>query len=99
MRMLLKMQMDVEAGSRAIKDGSFGEMLERVMAQIKPEAAYFTAIDGKRTGLIFFDLEDPSQIPAIAEPFFMTVGAAIDLLPVMTPEDVQKGLQEAAKAF
>jgi hypothetical protein len=99
MRMLLKMQMDVEAGNRAIKDGSFGQMLERVMEQIKPEAAYFTAIDGKRTGLIFFDLEEPSQIPAIAEPFFMTVGAAIEFLPVMTPEDVQKGLGEAARHF
>ena len=91
--------MDVEAGNRAIKDGSFGSMLERVMGQIKPEAAYFTAIDGKRTGLIFFDLQEPSQIPAIAEPFFMSVGAAIELLPVMTPEDVQKGLGEAAQHF
>src|SRR5579862_4594740 len=99
MRMLLKMQMEVEAGNRAIRDGSFGAMLERVMGQIKPEAAYFTAIDGKRTGLIFFDLQEPSQIPAIAEPFFMTVGAKIEFLPVMTPEDVQKGLAEAAKAF
>jgi hypothetical protein len=99
MRMLLKMQMDVEAGNRAIKDGSFGQMLERVMGQIRPEAAYFTAIDGRRTGLIFFDLQEPSDIPAIAEPFFMTVGASIELLPVMTPEDVQKGLEEAAKNF
>jgi hypothetical protein len=99
MRMLLKMQMDVEAGNRAIKDGSFGQMLERVMEQIKPEAAYFTAIDGKRTGLIFFDLKDPSQIPSVAEPFFMTVGAQIELVPVMTPEDVQRGLEEASKAF
>ena len=99
MRMLLKMQMDVEAGNRAIQDGSFGQMLERVMGQIKPEAAYFTAIDGRRTGLIFFDLQEPSDIPAIAEPFFMTVGASVELLPVMTPEDVQKGLQKAAKSF
>jgi hypothetical protein len=98
-RMLLKVQMDVEAGNRAIKDGSFAETLNRVMEQIKPEAAYFTTIDGKRTGLIFFDLEDPSHIPAIAEPFFMTVSAAIEFLPVMTPDDVQKGLEEAAKAF
>jgi hypothetical protein len=98
-RMLLKMQMDVEAGNRAIKDGSFGEMLERVMGEIKPEAAYFTAIDGKRTALIFFDLEEPSQIPSIAEPFFMTVNAAIELTPAMTPEDVQKGLEQASAAF
>jgi len=99
MRMLLKVQMDVEAGNKAIKDGSFGEVLDRVMGQIKPEAAYFTALDGKRTGLIFFDLQEESQIPAIAEPFFQTVGASIELFPAMTPEDVQKGLGEAAKAF
>ncbi len=99
MRMLLKMQMEVEAGNRAIEDGSFGEMLERVMGEIKPEAAYFTAIDGRRTGLIFFDLKEPSDIPAIAEPFFRTVGASIEFLPVMTPEDVQKGLEQAAKNF
>jgi hypothetical protein len=74
-------------------------MLNRVMGEIKPEAAYFTALDGKRTGLIFFDLQEPSQIPAIAEPFFGLVNAAIELCPVMTPEDVQKGLEEAAKAF
>jgi hypothetical protein len=97
--MLLKVQMDVEAGNRAIRDGSFGETLNRVMGEIKPEAAYFTAIDGRRTGLIFFDLQDASQIPAIAEPFFMTVGAAVELLPVMTRDDVQKGLEEASKAF
>jgi len=43
--------------------------------------------------------QEPSQIPAIAEPFFMAVGASIEFLPVMTPEDVQTGLEEAAKHF
>jgi len=81
MRMLLRVQMEVEAGNSAIKDGSFGEILDGVMQRIKPEAAYFTAIDGKRTGLIFFDLKEASDIPAIAEPFFHGVNAAIDLFP------------------
>jgi hypothetical protein len=99
MRMLLKMEMDAEAGSRAIRDGSFAPMLERVMGKIAPEAAYFTAIDGKRTALIFFDLKDVSDIPSIAEPFFMNVGASVEFVPVMTPEDVQKGLEKAARDF
>jgi hypothetical protein len=99
MRMLLRFQMDVAAGNEAIKNGSFGEMLGQVMERFKPEAAYFTAMDGKRTGLIFFDLQDPSDIPVIAEPLFNGVGASIDLLPVMTPEDVQKGIEQAAKGF
>jgi len=97
--MLLKVQMDVEAGNRAIRDGSWGQVMERVMQQLQPEAAYFTAIDGKRTGLIFFDLKEPSQIPSVAEPFFMAVNASIDFSPAMTAEEVQAGLQEAAKAF
>ena len=56
-------------------------------------------MDGKRTGLIVFDLKEPSQIPVIAEPIFMAVNASIELSPVMTLEDVQTGLEEAAKAF
>jgi hypothetical protein len=99
MRTLLKMQMDVEAGNRAIRDGSFGRMMDRVMQEIKPEAAYFTAIDGKRTGLIVFDLDDPKRIPSIAEPFFMTVGASIDFMPVMNAEEVRAGIEAAAPAF
>jgi hypothetical protein len=29
----------------------------------------------------------------------MALNAAIDLMPVMTPEDVQRGVEEASKAF
>jgi hypothetical protein len=99
MRMLLRVQVEVEAGNSSIKDGSFGEILEGVLGRIKPEAAYFTAIDGKRTALIFFDLENASDIPAIAEPLFHGLNASLDLFPVMTAEDVQAGLAEASKAF
>jgi hypothetical protein len=99
MRMLLKVQMEVEAGNRAIKDGSLTETLDRVMGQIQPEAAYFTALDGKRTALIFFDLEDPSQIPVVAEPFFMAVDAAVEIVPAMTPDEVRAGLEQVSRSF
>jgi hypothetical protein len=99
MRMLLRFQMEVEAGNKAIKDGSLATALDGLMSQLQPEAAYFTAQDGMRTGLIFFDLPDASKIPPACEPLFMNLNAAIDLVPVMTPEDVQAGLEEAAKAF
>jgi hypothetical protein len=99
MRMLLKVQMEVEAGNRAIRDGSLAETLDRVMGQIQPEAAYFTALDGKRTALIFFDMESPSQIPSVAEPFFMALDAAVEIVPAMNAEDVRTGIEEASKAF
>jgi hypothetical protein len=99
MRMLMKVQMDVEAGNRAIRDGSWEQVMGRFMEQVKPEAVYFTAEAGKRTGFIFVDLQDVSDIPSLAEPFFMSVNASIDFSPVMTVDDVQRGLQKAAPAF
>ena len=98
MRTLLKMQMDTEAGSKAIADGSISEMMQGMMERLKPEAAYFGPEDGLRTAFIIFDLEDPSQIPSIAEPLFRTVKAKVTLMPVMNLEDLQKGLQEIQPA-
>jgi hypothetical protein len=99
MRMLLRVQMDTESANRAIRDGSFAQTMTRVMEDLEPEAAYFTAQNGKRTGFIVFDLKEPSDIPWIAEPFFMGVNADIEMSPCMTPEDVQIGLEKAAPAF
>ncbi len=72
-------------------------MMQRVMDELQPEAAYFLPQDGKRTALLFFDLKDPSEIPAVAEPFFETANATIELTPAMTIEDLQAGLQRIVR--
>lgn len=99
MRTLMRVQMDVEAANQAIRDGSWARTMENVLRDLQPEAVYFTAQDGKRTAFIVFDLKDPSDIPAIAEPFFMGVNASIDMAPAMTVDDVSAGLEKAAKVF
>ena len=96
MRMMMKVQMDTEAGSRAIADGSMPQMLQSMMERLQPEAAFFGPEDGVRTAFIVFDLQDPSQIPAISEPLFSVAKANIRMFPVMNREDLQKGLQEIA---
>lgn len=53
---------------------------------------------GQRTGWIVFDMTDPSQIPEIAEPLFLNFDAAVEFVPVMNAEDLQKGLAKAASA-
>jgi hypothetical protein len=98
MRTLMMVEMDVEAGNRAISDGSLGQAIERMTRELQPEAAYFTAVDGKRTALIVFDLKEESQIPSAAEPFFQLLNASVRLSPVMTPEDVRTGLERATAA-
>ena len=68
MRFLLKVNIPVESGNVAAKAGRLGAIIQSILAELKPEAAYFTDEKGQRTGFIFLEMRDASQIPAIAEP-------------------------------
>jgi hypothetical protein len=90
MRILLKVNIPVEAGNAAVKAGKLGSTIQSILSDLKPEAAYFTDEHGQRTGFIFLDLADASQIPAIAEPWFLAFDAAVEIHPVMVPTDLAK---------
>jgi len=90
MRFLVKVQWDVKAGNALARNGTLGSTVASILEEQKPEAAYFTSENGKRTGLLFMNLESASQIPAIAEPWFLSTDAAIDFVPVMLPEDLKE---------
>ena len=99
MRMLLRVSIPVEAGNAAAKAGTLGSTVERILKDLKPEAAYFFADDnGHRSGSIVFDMKDPSEIPAIAEPWFLAFNAKISLRPVMSPQDLAKAAPAIGKA-
>ena len=95
MRVLMTVQMDTEKANKAIKDQTLPTIMKSALDRVKPEAAYFGALDGMRTGYIVFDLKDPSDIPSVAEPFFQELGAKVAFIPVMDFNDVQSGLQKA----
>ena len=103
MRMLLRVSIPVEAGNAAAKAGTLGTTVEKILADLKPEAAYFMADDhGNRSGSIVFDMKDTSQIPAIAEPWFLAFNAKISLRPVMNAQDLATGapgIANAAKTY
>ena len=96
MRMMMKVQIDTEAGSNAIADGSLPQLLQDMMGRVSAESAYFGPDDGVRTAFIVFDLQDPSQLPPLTEPLFSKVKANVKMFPVMNREDLQKGLQQIA---
>lgn len=99
MRMLMEFKIPVEAGNKAIKDGSLMKISETLVKDLKAEAAYFFANDGHRGGFIVFDLAEPSQIPGIAEPLFLGLHATVNFTPVMTPADLAAAGPGIAKAI
>jgi hypothetical protein len=98
MRTLMKVKIPTAAGNEAIKNGSLPEIIGKALAHLKAEAAYFTSEDGMRTGLIFFDMTDSSDIPSAAEPFYMAFDAQITFAPVMNADDMRAGVGKAMEA-
>jgi len=102
MKYIMKISMPTEKSNERIKDPQFGKVLNEILSEIKAEAAYFTTVCGNRGGYIVVNLTDASQIPAIAEPFFLRFNAEVTFIPVMTPEDLGKAdasIQAAVKKW
>ena len=89
MRMMMTVTFPVETFNAAVRDGTAATKMGRVLEEIKPEAAYFTDTDGKRSGVLIVNLTDASQIPALAEPWMLLFNASIELKPVMVPDDLK----------
>ena len=102
MRFLVKVNIPVDAGNEAAKAGKLGTTIQSILADLKPEAVYFTDDHGQRTGFLFLDMQDASQIPAIAEPWFLAFHASIEIHPVMVPDDLAKAtsaIEAAVKKY
>jgi hypothetical protein len=102
MRFLMRVSWDVEAGNAVVRAGKLGQIIQSILAEQKPEAVYFTAEGGQRGGIIVVNITDASQIPALAEPWFLTANAKVEFIPAMTPEDLAKAapnIEAAVKKY
>ena len=100
MRMLVDIRMPLEPFNALVKNGTAGQVIQKILDDLKPEAAYFAARDGKRGGILVLDVADASKIPSVAEPFFLHFNASVSFHPCMTPEDLGKaGLEELGKKY
>lgn len=96
MRMMLRFTVPVEHGNAAIKNGSLARTVEAVIGKLKPEAAYFAPLDGMRSGMLFFDMTDISQLVEFAEPLFLALNAKVDVVPVMNGDDLRRGFSKVS---
>jgi hypothetical protein len=92
MRIMIKFAFPVEAGNEAIRSGKLHKVFQQLTEDLKPEVTYFFPTGGERGGFFIVEMQDSSQIAEIAERFFFGLNAKIEMVPVMTPEDLQKAL-------
>jgi hypothetical protein len=84
----------------AVRDGTAGAKLKKILDTIKPEAVYFTEFGGVRSAVVIVEMADASKIPSLAEPWFLTFEADVEFRPVMTQDDLRKsGLEEIGKKW
>jgi hypothetical protein len=99
---MIACRIPVEKGNELAEAGSLDSTIQSIMEEIKPEAAYFSNIEGGRGASIVVNMDDASQIPAIAEPLLLGLGATIQVHPVMTLEDLVKAppaIEQAAQKY
>ena len=102
MRFFVKAQMDVEAANALARQGKLGSTIQSILEDLKPEAAYFVADEGMRTAYLIVNMDDPSQIPALAEPWFLAFNASFEAQPAMVAEDLAKAgpdIERAVKKY
>ncbi len=103
MRMLLRAVIPTEPANAAVRKGTLQSTLKKILADLKPEAAYFVATDtGERCAVVVFDMKESSELPKVAEPWFLAFNAQVTVRPVMTPEDLaaaEPGFKRAINEF
>lgn len=90
MRFLLQITPNAEMFNGYVRDGSAAQKMQAILAEAKPQAAYFTEINGKRTAFLIVNMDDVSQIPVLAEPWFLQFNAEVQFHAVMLGEDLEK---------
>lgn len=88
--MLVSVSCPIEPFNTMVKNGTAGEVIGRVVDEIKPESIYFTEQEGNRGAVMVVDVPDASYIPSIAEPWFLNFEAVCEFRIAMTMGDLMK---------
>lgn len=100
MKMIVNVAFPIEPFNSMVINGTAGEMMGRIMDDLKPESIYFTELDGNRGAVMVLDVADSSDIPSIAEPWFLLFEALCEFKIAMSPDDLMKAnLPELGKKW
>jgi hypothetical protein len=100
MRMLMQVKIPNQEFNAAVRDGSVEGKMKQILEDTKPEAVYFTEYDGQRGAIMIINIEDSSEVPKFAEPWFLSFNADVQFHIVMTPEELGRaGLEKLGKKW
>ncbi|MGA2959054.1 MAG: panthothenate synthetase [Thermodesulfobacteriota bacterium] len=100
MRMLLHARIPHEEFNAAVRDGSAGRKMKQILDETRAEAVYFTEYDGRRGAIMIINIDDPSEVPKFAEPWFLSFNADVQFHIAMTPEELGRaGLEKLGKKW
>ena len=100
MRMLLHARIPHEEFNAAVRDGSAKAKIKQILDETRAEAVYFTEYDGRRTAIMIINIDNPSEVPKFAEPWFLSFNADVQFHVAMTPEDLERaGLEKLGKKW
>ncbi len=88
MKMLMNVHIPHEPFNTLVRNGSVGEIIQSIIEAIKPEVLYFTEQHGTRGAVAIINVEQSSQIPFYAEPFFLNFEADVEFRIAMSPDDL-----------
>jgi hypothetical protein len=95
MRFIILAKIPTEDGNKMVQDPNFLKKVETYINKVKAEATYFFEADGNRVASFVVDIANANEIPVVVEPLFSGMGARVEIHPVMSIEDLKKGIPQA----
>jgi hypothetical protein len=100
MRILFRITIPVEPFNTLARAGVVAQKMGAILEATKPESIYFTGSGSGRGAVVVYNAEDGSRIPALVEPWILTLNAQIEYSVAITPDELMRsGLDELVRKW
>ncbi len=89
MRIIVNYSIPIEKGNELVRSGKIGELLQSIIEEHNPEAAYFYPNNaGERAGSMVVDMQQGTDLPRLAEALFLALDARVTMRPCFGLDDM-----------
>ncbi|HLF71549.1 MAG TPA: hypothetical protein VI759_05295 [Dehalococcoidia bacterium] len=91
MHFIVKATIPNDAGNDMLRSGpKMQELIQKVLGDVKPDAAYFSVADGQRTLFLIVDIAEGYEMVRIAEPLWLGLECDVEVYPAMNVNEFDK---------